>query len=201
MRDQLPCGPGRARLARRPGAIIHWRWWWCAGWLLASLATGLAEDLVAKEYQIKAAYLYNFAKFVEWPENSFTNGQAPLVIGVLGENPFGGELEKIAKDHQLNGRPIVIRRVTTVAAAAGVHLLFFSGREDPRVAEELAELKGAGVLTVGESAAFAAAGGVINLVREDNKVRFEINSLAAAGQHLKLSAQLLKLARPVHRPP
>jgi len=101
MRDQLPCGPGRARLARRSGAIIRWRWWWCAGWLLASLATGLAEDLVAKEYQIKAAYLYNFAKFVEWPENSFTNGQAPLVIGVLGENPFGGELEKIANDHQL----------------------------------------------------------------------------------------------------
>ena len=61
MRDQLPCGPGRARLARRSGAIIRWRWWWCAGWLLASLATGLAEDLVAKEYQIKAAYLYNFA--------------------------------------------------------------------------------------------------------------------------------------------
>jgi hypothetical protein len=173
----------------------------CAAGLLASMTAGRAQPVVSREYQIKAAYLYNFAKFVEWPSRCFTNNHAPLVIGVFGPNPFGEELQAIASKHQIDGRPIVIQPVATVAAAAGVHLLFFSAQDDDRVAGALSALKGASVLTVGESDQFAAAGGVINLVRDTNKVRFEINALAAEQQGLKISAQLLKLAKSVRREP
>lgn len=159
---------------------------------------GRADEAVSKEYQIKAAYLYNFAKFVEWPASSFTNAQAPLVIGVCGPNPFGNELQAIARNHQINGRDIQIRPVATAAEAGAVHLLFFSAAEDKVVAEKLAALKGAGVLTVGESKPFIAAGGMIAFVREGDKVRFEINAAAAEQHGLKISAQLLKLARPAH---
>lgn len=169
------------------------------GLMFAAALASLGQTRVSKEYRIKAAYLYNFAKFVEWPAQSFTNAQSPLVIGVFGKNPFGGELQAIARDHKINDRPIMIKAVTTVAEADKVHLLFFSAAEDGVVAQTLAALKGAGVLTVGESEKFFAAGGMINLVREGDKVRFEINDAAAEREGLKISAQLLKLAKPVHK--
>jgi len=171
------------------------------GLLLAGLWSGPAPAQVAKEYQIKAAYLYNFAKFVEWPARRFANDQSPLIIGFLGKDPVGAELETIARDHKINGRRIVIKQVETAAEAGGVHLLFFADGAGRRVAETLAALKGAAVLTVGESDAFIATGGMINFVHEADKVRFEINAEAAGSAGLKISAQLLKLARPVHNPP
>ncbi len=184
------------------GIFSVWlRWLMLVGCLLGRPQAGQAQEAVSREYQIKAAYLYNFAKFVEWPSRSFTNSQAPLVIGVFGQNPFGEELLAIASKHQIDGRSIVIQPVTTMADAAGVHLLFFSAQYDDQVAGALTALKGTGILTVGESDKFAAAGGMINLVREANKVRFEINALAAEQQGLKISAQLLKLARAVRREP
>ena len=167
----------------------------CAGVLFAGLTVSRAQDAVSKEYKIKAAYLYNFAKFVDWPGQCFTNTGAPLVVGIFGQNPFGDELEAIAKDHKINGRDIVIKPVTTAAEAAGVQMLFFAAAEDGRIAEILAALKTSPVLTVGESEKFAAAGGEIHFVREADKVRFEINAAAAEQHGLKISAQLLKLAR------
>jgi hypothetical protein len=193
----LPAGQLVRRLAafRWLAAVV------CGCCFFAGLATGLAQDLVAKEYQIKAAYLYNFAKFVEWPEQCFTNSQSPLVIGVFGHNPFGDELNAIAKDHKINGRDIVIKTVATVAEAGGVDLMYFSASEDGRVAETLAALKHLPVLTVGETDKFAMSGGIIKLVREADKVHFEINAAAAEQQGLKISAQLLKLAKPIPKEP
>jgi hypothetical protein len=169
----------------------------CVACFFAGLSSSQAADSVSKEYKIKAAYLYNFAKFVEWPADSFTNSQEPLVIGVFGQNPFGEELKAIAKDHKINGRDIVIKPVATLAEAGGVHLMFFGVTEDDQVAGMLAALKNSSVLTVGESEKFFAAGGMITFVREADKVRFEINAPAAEQHGVKISAQLLKLAKPI----
>lgn len=188
---------------RGAGECVRWLARALCGWLFLTgfTAGGMAQDSVTKEYQIKAAYLYNFAKFVDWPAQRFANDQSPLVIGVFGQNPFGDELQAIARNHKINGREIVIKPVATVAEAGAVHLLFFSAAEDGHVVETLAGLKGAAVLTVGESEKFTAAGGMITFVREADKVRFEINTAAAEQQGLKISAQLLKLARPVQPQP
>jgi hypothetical protein len=169
--------------------------------LLTSLGTALAEETVSKEYQIKAAYLYNFAKFVEWPADSFANGDSPLVIGVFGQNPFGKELEAIAQAHQINGRPIVIRSITSAAGAAGVHLMFICATDDNQVAAILGSLKNTAILTVGESRKFMDAGGIIDFVREADKVRFEVSAMEAERHGLKISAQLLKLATVVRKNP
>jgi hypothetical protein len=195
---QPPTAPGSLPTRRRRTSC------WlalCVAGLFAGLATSLAQDSASKEYQIKAAYLYNFAKFVEWPADYFTNSQSPLVIGVFGQNPFGEELKTIAKDHKINGRDIVIKPVATMAEAGGVHLMFFGATEDNQVAGMLAALKKSSVLTVGESQKFVAAGGMINFVREADKVRFQINASAAEQAGLKISAQLLKLAMAVHKEP
>jgi hypothetical protein len=190
----------RAQPARQPALR------WLAGllsaaFLFAGLTASLAQDAASKEYQIKAAYLYNFAKFVEWPADCFTNSQSPLVIGVFGQNPFGDELKTIAKDHKINGRDIIIKPVATPAEAGGVHLMFLGTTEDDHVAEMLAALKNSSVLTVGESEKFTAAGGMIHFVRDADKVRFEINASAAEQHGLKISAQLLKLAKAIHTEP
>jgi len=198
MRHPAPSSPARRRepAARR---WLAWALWGCC--FVAGLAPGLAQNPVSKEYQIKAAYLYNFAKFVEWPDPAFTNNDSPLVIGVFGQNPFGGELTAIAKDHKIHGRNIVIKHVATVTEARGVHLMFFGAAEAGHLAETLAALKANSVLTVGESEKFITAGGMINFVLAENTVRFEINAAAAEQQGLKISAQLLKLAKAVRPKP
>lgn len=169
--------------------------------LLTSLGSALAQQTVSKEYQIKAAYLYNFAKFVEWPADSFTNSDSPLVIGVFGQNPFGQELQAIAQAHQINGRPIVIRSITSAADAAGVHLMFVCATDDDQAAAILGSLKNTAILTVGESRKFMDAGGIIDFVRESDKVRFEVSAVEAERHGLKISAQLLKLATVVRKNP
>jgi hypothetical protein len=163
------------------------------------MGSAQAQDSVSKEYQVKAAYLYNFAKFVEWPGQCFTNDNSPLVIGVFGQNPFGTALEAIARDHRINGRPIVVKMVESTTDMAGVHLMFIGASEDKRVAEMMNSLKDASTLTVGESDQFMAAGGMIGFVREADKVRFVIDDKAAERHGLKISAQLLKLATSVHK--
>jgi YfiR/HmsC-like len=184
-----------------PLRTVDWKLW--TGLLLFCIChlslICRAQDAVSKEYQIKAAYLYNFAKFVEWPAGSFTNAQSPLVIGVFGKNPFGDQLQAIAKDHKIDGRCIVIKTVTTPAETATVNLLFLSAAEDNHLAEVFAALRHASVLTVGESDKFVAVGGMIHFVREADKVRFQINNAAALRHGLKISAQLLKLAEPLRK--
>jgi hypothetical protein len=163
------------------------------------MGSAQAQDSVSKEYQVKAAYLYNFAKFVEWPAQTFTNDESPLVIGVFGQNPFGGALEAIARNHQINGRAIVIKPVSTAADAAGVNLMFLGATEDKQAAGILAALKDTNILTVGESEKFMAAGGMIGFVPVDDKIRFEINTSVTEHHGLRISAQLLKLATSVHK--
>jgi hypothetical protein len=158
-----------------------------------------ADSTSAKEYQVKAAFLYNFTKFVEWPPKRFPASDSPIVIGVLGKNPFGTELENAIKDRKVNGRSFAFKTIVAPEEAKAVHLLFIPASEDHRVREILKQLEEANVLTVGESAAFANAGGMINFLVEGDKARFEINIDAAEQAGLNISAQLQKLAKVVRR--
>lgn len=165
-----------------------------SGMLLASAAVR-AE--VSKEYQIKAAYLYNFTKFVEWPPQRFDKTADPIVIGVLGQAPFGEELEKVVRDRKVNGRAISIVTLRSIGEARGVHVLFVAASHEKRLGpEDLAQLEG--VLTVGETEHFASDG-IVKFTTVDDKVRFEINADAADRAGLRISAQLQKLATVVRK--
>ncbi len=166
--------------------------------LLVLTSRGTANAAVREEYQLKAAFLYNFAKFVSWPDRSFSTRESPIIIGVLGADPFGGELQKMVRNRKVNGRSIVVKQVVTADAATSTHLLFVSSEEVGRYAKIKHALDPA-VLAVGESEAFAKHGGGITFKLQDNKLRFEINMAAADRGGLKVSAQLQKLATAIRR--
>jgi hypothetical protein len=153
---------------------------------------------VSKEYQLKAAFLYNFAKFVEWPPQSFASADSPIVIAVLGNSPFGDELQKAVAGRKINGRAIVVRSAQSAGAARGAQLLFVSAAEDGRFGD-FRDAVGEGVLIVGESDACARRGGIIIFTLDGDKLRFEINMASATQSGLKISAQLQKLASAIHR--
>lgn len=167
--------------------------------LFARPALAADETTVSKEYQLKAAFLYNFTKFVEWPPQHFRDARQPITIGVLGHDPFGGELEKVVEGRTINGRAIVVKGLTTASEALGVELVFVGEQEEARFAESLAARDGVHVVTVGESPRSAALGAVITFTMEADKVRFEINQGGAEKAGLKISAQLLKLATVVRK--
>ena len=165
--------------------------------LLAARALWGAEGTVSKEQQLKAAFLYNFTKFIEWPPSRFADGNSPIVVGVLGRNSFSDELEKIVKDRTVNGRAITVRVVTEAAEVPAVHLLFIPAAEETRLPPAAWQQ----ATVVGESEALAARGSTITFVQAGGKVRFEINIAAAERSGVKISAQLQKLATAVRREP
>jgi hypothetical protein len=161
-------------------------------------ASPLRAD-VTREYEVKAAFLYNFTKFVEWPDGRFGSPNEPLVIAVLGRSPFGEGLVAAVEGRQVSGRGIVVRPVATADEARSAHLLFVPAGEEGRFAAIAGDLRGAAVTTVGESDRFAAQGGIITFVQEAGRLRFAINLEAAERERLKVSAQLLRLATHVRR--
>jgi hypothetical protein len=193
----------RATSCRRPRASVVGSlrlWFGLFGLLLFSDQLAVATEAeVSKEYQVKAAFLYNFTKFVEWPPASFADATSPIVIGVLGQNPFGHELERIVQGRTVNGRAISVIFIHTAGEvpALHLHLLFVPAGEETRLPS--AAWQNAAVVAVGESADFAALGGTIIFTREADKVRFAIKLESAERAGLKISAQLLKLATEVHR--
>lgn len=167
---------------------------------LSNAVAAAADVAVSKEYRLKAAFLYNFTKFIEWPAARFADETSPVVIGVLGNNPFGDELEKVVKGRTVKGRDIVVKLVTSADEAPTTHILFVPAGEEPRLAATDSWRKIA-VVVVGESPRFAPLGGAITFKPEADKVRFTIDLAAAESVGLKISAQLLKLAVEVHRKP
>jgi len=146
------------------------------------------------EYQIKAAFLFNFAKFVDWPPESFSQPNSPLVFGVLGENPFHEELARTIQNKKIDSHPLVVKEFHSAAQATNCHILFISTSEKKRLPDILKILNGHSILTVGETDRFTEAGGMINFVLEGTKIRLQINSEAATEAGLKISAKLLSLA-------
>lgn len=166
--------------------------------LLAFIATGaVAQSDRAPEYEVKAAFLYNFAKFVAWPSQAFPSSSSPLRICVFGQNPFGDSLRRIVQDKFISGRAISNEQVNSATQARACHILFMGRSEQARMQQALASVNDLPVLTVGDSGDFLPLGGVINFVVEQDRVRFEISLAAAQRQRLKISSKLLAVARVV----
>jgi len=155
-----------------------------------------AETRPPTEYQVKAAFLYNFTKFIEWPDTAFSDNMAPVKICILGENPFNASLDAI-RDKTVRGRPLSIRMNPVIEKLDQCHILFISASEKKQLSHIIHGLNNASVLTVADMEGFTSAGGMINLVMQDNKVSFEINLKSARLAGLKISSQLLKLANTV----
>src|ERR1700724_87213 len=170
-------------------------------WLNAQNTSG------SSEYLIKAGFIYNFANLVQWPSTSFAQPDSPIVIVILGEDHFGTTLDRALEGKKVNARPFVIKRARsvfelqrTLGPQKDCQILYVSSSEMPHLGEAIQVLKGAPVLTIGETPGFARSGGIINLILEDNKVRFEVNVQAARDADLNISSRLLALARIVPPP-
>jgi hypothetical protein len=157
--------------------------------------TAAAQSARAPEYQVKAAFLYNFAKFVEWPSPAFPGSSTLFRICVLGRDPFGDTLTSIVQGKSIAGHPILSLHVQSPAEARSCHVLFLSQSDPETLKQGLDQLRDLPVLTVGESSDFLPLGGMINFVLEEDRLRFEINLGAAERHHLKLSSKLLAVAR------
>jgi hypothetical protein len=163
----------------------------------ASAAPSASSVTPDSERDVKAAFLYNFAKFVEWPPGAFADAASPMVLCVLDDEALGASLRTTVKGETLNNHRLMVRLLRDPQATQGCHVLFV-GPEKGRLPEILAPLRGSGVLTVGGAADFLDRGGMIRLFLEQNRVRFDINLDAAEHSHLKLSSKLLRLARAVN---
>jgi hypothetical protein len=184
---------------RRPALLL--------GFLLQAVVLGhwlaQAQENRPPDYRVKAAFIYNFGKFVEWPDAAFASTNAPLVIGVLGGDPFHGDCERIVANKSINGHPVIVRQISYPISARqtpdyfdlkSCHILFISASGSGNLPDILDALKGASVLTVTDNLDhFATSGVMINFVMENESVRFEINADAARHAGLKISSKLLTL--------
>ena len=159
---------------------------------------GQAADTQPTEYQLKAAYLYHFAQFVDWPPAAFPQPNSPLIIGVLGENPFGKDLPHTVEGKVLSNHPLVVQEYHSLAEMTNnCHILFISSSEKKRLPEIFAALKSTSVLTVSEVDHFTENGGMVNFVLKSDRIRFQINEGTVEKAGLKMSFKLLSLASEV----
>jgi len=163
--------------------------------LVAALACQAADEPL--EYQVRAAFLLNFTKFVEWPASAFAQPDAPVTICVLGDDPFGQTLDEIVAGEVVSDRKVVAERIRRAPAPRSCQVLF-AGKSEKAIARVLSGL-GPGVLTVGEAESFLRDGGMIAFVIENRRVRFLINQTAAENAGLKLSSKLLSVAKAVEK--
>ncbi|MFQ5864231.1 MAG: YfiR family protein [bacterium] len=160
-------------------------------------ATGQAQNrkiTQVTEYQIKAAFLFNFAKFVDWPDEVFADTTEPIIIGIIGRDPFGINLEQTINGKTVKGRKLVIKRFKRIRDLEFCHILYISTSQKKNMAKIIDKIRDLSVLTIGETRSFAYNGGIISFFNVDNKVRFEINKKAADQAGLRISSRLLKLA-------
>ncbi|MDB6017902.1 MAG: hypothetical protein JWR19_2391 [Pedosphaera sp.] len=163
-------------------------------WLLLASGNGHSQSSPPTEYQIKAAFVFNFAKFIEWPSTALPTSTSPIVIGFLGENPIHDDLKRMTQNKTIDAHPLLVKKLVSVAEATNCQILFIGTSERARLPLILNGLKGTSVLTVAEMDHFIESGGMVNFVVEGTKVRFEINNDAATGAGLKISSKLLTIA-------
>jgi hypothetical protein len=164
-----------------------------------ALGAGPADEAPASDYQVKAAYIYNFAKFIEWPRDSLRAGEGAFVITVLGEDPFGAILDDTLRGKSVNNQQIMIRRVTRAEDIGDSRIVFISDSEREKLPRIVKQLARAAILTVGEMDHFAEHGGIIRFKMDKRRIRLEINVLVAEQAQLRISSELLKLARIVNQ--
>ena len=166
--------------------------------LLGSPMAVQADSSQAKEYEVKAAFLYNFANFVKWPEDAFSDEQSPLYICIVGDNPFGEALN-LLKEKSVQNRDLVVKHYPEAQLIEPCQVLFVSASLAKNLPEILQHAKEKNMLTVSDMAGFAEQGGIIGLVTVQNKIRFEINIKAAEQHGLTISSRLLKLAKVINK--
>lgn len=153
------------------------------------------------EYQVKAAFLLNFARFVEWPPQAFPGGNSPLTLCVFNHDPFGTALDQVFRGKAVNAHDLVILRISDLQGLRSCQLVFVSSREDKRLPEVLNTLRGTSALVVGEAEGFAERGGGIEFFLDGTKLRFAVNVDALEESRLTVSSKLLALAKIVHGQP
>ena len=164
---------------------------------LASAPPLVADGALTKEFEVKAVFLFNFTQFVEWPPTAFDDGQSPLVIGVLGDDPFGAALDAAVRGEKAHGHPLVVARYRRVEEATGCHLLYVNLSDPVELARVFAVLHDRCVLTVGDSEGFALHGGMVRFFSENKRIRLRINLAAAKAAKLTISSKLLRPAQVV----
>jgi len=182
---------GRPRHLSQPMALL-------VAWMLAGASCLNAQKSNPTEYEVKAAYLYNFGRFVEWPAKASAASEY-FSICVLGGDPFGATFDATIAGESINGKKVVVARITKPQDAASCRILFISSSEESRLKEILATLDKTSVLTVSDISQFTRRGGMIQFLTEANRVRFEVNLTIAEHAGLTLSSQLLKVAVSVRR--
>jgi hypothetical protein len=204
VREKHVCGtdvrqwsPAQWVIGGRPGPFSQFMAL-AVAWVLIGASCLHAQQSNPTEYQVKAAYLYNFGKFVEWPAR-VTAASDFFSICVLGEDPFGSTFDATIAGESVNGKKVVVKRIAKPQDVVGCRILFISSSEESRLKEILATLDNASVLTVSDISQFTRRGGMIRFVMEASRVRFEVNLTSAEHAGLTLSSQLLKVAISVRR--
>lgn len=163
---------------------------------LNSATAGNLDQKSLREYQVKAAFLYNFAKFIFWPKENIKQSPS-FLIGILGKDPFGTALEEVISMRSLKGKPVVIKRATNPQDLADCQVVFIAESEKSRLPEDLQFFQKKSILTTSEIAGFAQSGGMIEMMVIKKQIRFDINSTAAQRAKLRIRSQLLELARKI----
>jgi hypothetical protein len=156
--------------------------------------TSPAAALEATEPAIKAAFLYKFGFFVEWPQTAFSSSDSPLNLCIVGDDPFGALLDDTVKGQKIGNRPVAVRRMKSISRNSGCHIAYLPQDANSHSAETLDALRGSDVLTVTDAATSGSDVGIINFVIADHRVRFDIDDAAAASGGLVISSRLLNLA-------
>ncbi len=167
--------------------------------MLGMLAGGFDFPAVAAErpeHEVKAAFLYNFGKYVRWPKST-PEPDSAFVIALLGTDPFGAALDEMVRGNRIDNRPVAVKRVSKLSELGVCEVLFIGASEDARLESILAELPKAPILTVADMPRFVERGGMIGLVMSNRRVQFEVNAEAAERAGLMLGSQLMRLARSV----
>lgn len=168
------------------------RTWFVVLALLGAAEAEASAPAASPEYQVKAVFLFNFAQFVEWPASAFADARSPLVIGVLGEDPFGSYLDEAVKGEKIGNRPLIVRRYRRVDEIADCHILFISRSETAQLEKILARLRGLSLFTVSDADNFCRRGGMARFVTENKKIRLRFNVEAARAANLTISSKLLR---------
>lgn len=182
----------------RSGPLLGRLWLLLVSALWLSSAPAAVAQTRLDEYAVKAALLFNIVKYTDWPAESFHAPDSPIVIGVLGTDPFGPALDRVVSGRLVNGRPIVVRRATGIAPLQGAHLVFVSASQ-PYPRQDCAAFESAGVLTVGDST-FLADYAAICFLFEGERIAFTVDLGRAMRTGATFSSHLLKFAKSVTRP-
>jgi hypothetical protein len=178
-----------------PVTINRLKGFLCIPLLLFCNGFFVPAQIITKEYQVKATFLYNFTQFVNWPPTAFSSDTDPFVIGVVGEDPFGTFFDEMVAGEKVNGHPLIIQRYKTPEGAGKCQLLFFGAGSTKDLDKFLAELKGHNILTVSDDHEFLQQGGMMRFITRNNKVKIQVNLQAAQSDNLTISSKLLRLVQ------